>query len=261
MKRLWSTDELAERWMLSADDLRLTVDHGEQAKLGLMCQLAFWREHARFPEVEADIAPTVVEHLARQIGVSAEVLEGYAFAGRSGRRYRRMVLAYTPLALEEAVVSWFARERILRPGGYRLDRLVRSARAAHDDAILAMIAGRLDDTARERLDALLTDDGTGTPYTRLSADPGKVGLDSLLAEIDKLALLRGIGLPRNLPSGLHPDAAKRLRRRAAVESAWELRRHPTRIRLPLLATWCCHAKRRLWTDWWNCSSPSPTGSR
>jgi hypothetical protein len=100
-----------------------------------------------------------------------------------------------------------------------------------------MIAGRLDDTARERLDALLADDGTGTPYTRLSADPGKVGLDSLLAEIDKLALVRRIGLPRGLLSDLHPDAAKRLRRRAAVESAWELRQHPRRIRLPLLAAW------------------------
>ena len=195
MKRLWSTDELTVRWTLSAD---------EQAKLGLMCQLAFWREHARFPEVEADIAPTVVEHLARQIGVSTEVLAGYDFAGRSGRRHRRMVLAHLAVrdfgeeeeaafrawlladcllaepapALEEAVASWFARERILRPGSYRLDRLVHSARAAHDDAGLAMIAGRLDDTARERLDALLADDGTDTPYTRLSADPGKVGLDS-----------------------------------------------------------------------------------
>lgn len=29
-------DELAARWMLCADDLRLTGDHGEQAKLGLM---------------------------------------------------------------------------------------------------------------------------------------------------------------------------------------------------------------------------------
>jgi hypothetical protein len=58
-----------------------------------------------------------------------------------------------------------------------------------------------------------------------------------LAEIDKLALVRGAGLPRDLLSGLRPEAAKRLRRRAAVESAWELRRHPTRIRLPLLTAW------------------------
>lgn len=46
MKRLWSTDGLAERWTHSPDYLRPTVDHGEQAKLGLMCQLAFRREHA-----------------------------------------------------------------------------------------------------------------------------------------------------------------------------------------------------------------------
>ena len=71
MKRLWSTDELTSRWALSADDMRLAVDHGEQAKLGLMCQLAYWREHGRFPDDEADIAPAVVERLARQAGVGA----------------------------------------------------------------------------------------------------------------------------------------------------------------------------------------------
>ena len=67
MKRLWSTDELTLRWALSADDMRLTVDHGERAKLGLMCQLAFWREHARFPDVEADIAPAVVGNFRREV--------------------------------------------------------------------------------------------------------------------------------------------------------------------------------------------------
>jgi len=92
MKRLWSTDELTSQRALSADDMRLAVDHGEQAKLGLMCQLAFWREHARFPELEADLAPAVIEHLAAQIGLPVEAIEGYDFAGRSGRRHRRVVL-------------------------------------------------------------------------------------------------------------------------------------------------------------------------
>jgi hypothetical protein len=49
-----------------------------------MCQLAFWREHARFPEVEADIAPAVIEHIARRIGVPADAIEGYDFAGALG---------------------------------------------------------------------------------------------------------------------------------------------------------------------------------
>ena len=41
MKRSWSTDEHNLRWALSADDMRLTVDHSEQAKVGLTRQLAF----------------------------------------------------------------------------------------------------------------------------------------------------------------------------------------------------------------------------
>ncbi len=76
------------------------------------------------------------------------------------------------------------------------------------------------------------------PTPGLPADPGRVGLESLLAEIAKLEQLRALALPSDLLRGLHPDQAKRFRRRAAVETAWELRRHPERIRLPLLAFWC-----------------------
>ena len=96
----------------------------------------------------------------------------------------------------------------------------------------------LDAGTRERLDALLADDGKGTAFARLAADPGRVGLESLLAEIGKLELLRRLALPPSLLFGLHPNQVKRFRRRAVVESAWELRRHPERIRWPLLAFYC-----------------------
>jgi hypothetical protein len=78
----------------------------------------------------------------------------------------------------------------------------------------------------------------GTAFARLAADPGRIGLESLLAEIGKLERLRALALPPGLLRGLHPDLVRRFRRRAAVETAWELRRHPDRIRLPLLAFWC-----------------------
>ena len=140
--------------------------------------------------------------------------------------------------MEEEIAGWFARGRVTRPGAYRLDRILRSAWAAHDDAALQRVADRLDAGTRERLDALLADDGEGTAFARLAADPGRVGLESLLAEIGKLELLRGLALPPSLLHGLHPNQVKRFRRRAAVESAWELRRHPERIRWPLLAFYC-----------------------
>jgi len=102
------------------------------------------------------------------------------------------------------VSGWFAREKVIRPGAYRLDRILCSARAAHDDAVLATVDGRLTPAMRGRLDALLADEGDGAPYTRLSADPGKVGLDSLLAEIDKLARIRAVGLPPDLLAACIP---------------------------------------------------------
>jgi hypothetical protein len=64
-----------------------------------------------------------------------------------------------PAALEEEIGGWFARGRITCPGAYRLDRILRPAQAAHDDAALQRVADRLDAGARGRLNALLADDG------------------------------------------------------------------------------------------------------
>jgi len=150
----------------------------------------------------------VIAHLAGQLGTPAEDIQTYAFAGRSGRRHRQLVLDHlavgtfdeaaeaafrswllsdmlprepAPSTLEDEITGWFAAQHVVRPGSYRLDRLIRSVRVGHDDAVLAAVADRLDGEARSRLEALLADDGEGTAYTRLTADPGKVGLDSLLA--------------------------------------------------------------------------------
>lgn len=225
MKRLWSVGELGERWTLTSDDLAFVTGNADAGRLGLACQLAFWRSQGRFPDEEADLAPAVIAHLAGQVGVGAASVESYAFTGRSGRRHRRLVLDHlavgtfdaaaeaafrswllsdilprepTPAALEDEITGWFAARRVVRPSSYRLDRLISSVRAGHDDAVLAAVADRLDDGTRSRLDALLADDGEGAAYTRLSADPGKAGLDSLLAEIAKLELVRGLGLPSDL---------------------------------------------------------------
>ena len=59
-----------------------------------------------------------------------------------------------------------------------------------------------------------------------------------MREFGKLARVRAMALPTGLLDGLHLDLIGRFRRRAAAETAWELRRHPDRVRLPLLAFYC-----------------------
>ena len=70
MQRLWSADELGEHWTLLPEDLALLTDLPDTGKLGLATQLAYWRQHGRFPDDEADLAPAVVGHLAAQVGVA-----------------------------------------------------------------------------------------------------------------------------------------------------------------------------------------------
>ena len=240
MRQQWSACELDEYWTLLPGDLAHLADLPDAGKLGFAAQLAFWRQNGRFPNEEADFAPAVVGRLAAQIGVGADALADYDWAGRTVRRHRRDLLPreLASAALEEEIGGWFARERIIRPGAYRLDRILHSAQAARDDATLQRVADCFDTAARGRLNALLADDGEGTAFSRLAADPGRVGLESLIAEIDKLELLRALSLPPGLLHGYHPDQAKRFRRRATVENAWELRRHPERVRLALLAFYC-----------------------
>jgi hypothetical protein len=88
------------------------------------------------------------------------------------------------------------------------------------------------------VDGLLADDGSGAAFSRLQADPGRVGLESLLAGIDKLDIVRSLRLPPDILKPNHPALIKRFRRRVATEAVWELRRHPERIRLPLLVFYC-----------------------
>jgi len=142
MQRLWSIEELEERWTLGAEDLAWLSGLPDAGKLGLAAQLMYWRRNGRFPDEEADLAPAVVRHLAGQVGVRVEALEDYEWTGRTGRRHRRLVLNRlavasfdeaaearlrtwlsdellprepTPAMLEGEVSGWFARERVSRP--------------------------------------------------------------------------------------------------------------------------------------------------
>ena len=144
----------------------------------LAVQLAFYKQYARFPEDESDLAPAVIAHLADQISVPAVLLDDYEWADRTGRRHRQQILDFLAVvpfeeagesafrvwlaeealpsepnsaALEEQIGAWFARNRVTRPGGYRLDRLVASARAAHEEQAFRMVAAHLDAETRRRL--------------------------------------------------------------------------------------------------------------
>ena len=266
MKQVWSVEELVEQWSFGSEDQELWVGKHVSSRLGFAAQLAFYRLHARFPSRLADFAPAVIAHLAEQLDIPEAALDSYEWDGRSGRRHRQEILAAlgvrpfdgkaeaafrawlldevmptapTAAILEERISGWMVATRVERPPAYRLDRLIRSVRQSHEKHVFQSVAAQLDPPTRKRLDALLADGNGDEPmFQLLRADPGRVGLDSLLKEVEKLDCIRALKLPPGILGAFHPDLVKRLRRRAATESPWELRRHPDGIRLPLLVFYC-----------------------
>jgi TnpA family transposase len=262
MKRLWSVEELDEQWSLGPRDRELLYRKESTGRLGLIAQLAFYRRSARFPEHRSDFAPIVLEHLAEQIGVLPTTMDGYEWGERTGRRHREVILEYLGVStfdlvaeanlrawlvteslpkepnadtLDEWITAWLLRSKVDWPGDYRYERIVRSSRYAHDEQVFREVHTRLDLAMREKLDNLLSEDAV---FDELRADPGRVGLESMLDEIEKLKRLRDLALPSDLLKPFHAELVKRLRRRAATESVWELRRHPTEIRLALMVFYC-----------------------
>lgn len=153
MQRLWSAPELGEHWRLDREDLQLLAGLPDAGKLGLAAQLAYWRQHGRFPDEEADLAPAVVAHLAAQVGVHAHVLEGYEWTGRTGRRHRRVVLDHLAVAAFDDAAE--ARFRHWLAADHRHVEVHRPAlpncRLLYS---LPVVARDTHDVAQDRLDEL-----------------------------------------------------------------------------------------------------------
>jgi len=152
--------------------------------------------------------------------------------------------------------------KIEPPTAERMERIARSAIHTYETNLQQQVLARLSPAHRAALDALLgTEDDretagiepqgepTATPVTflALKADPGRVGLDSLLREVAKLQRLCALALPVDLFTGVSPKLVRTYYARIATESTHEVRRHPLPARATLVAAFC-HVRQQEITD-------------
>lgn len=69
----------------------------------------------------------------------------------------------------------------------------------------------------------------------LRADPGRVGLENVLDEVEKLRRVREVAIPEGLFAGVAPKVLECYRQRAATEKPSELGAHPPEVRATLLS--------------------------
>jgi hypothetical protein len=147
------------------------------------------------------------------------------------------------LGADELVDAVLVRCRALQiePPG-RIERIVGSARARFEQRFCAQTVERLGSRCVARLEALVDEETVGLSgqalLAQLKADPGRVGLETLLREIDELAAVRGLELPADLFADCSEKLVDAWRARAARLCPSDLRASRVPIRLTLLGALC-----------------------
>jgi len=278
MARELGVDDVVDHFTLVGDELDQLRNKSGATRLGFAVLLKFLLWRGRFPRGLHEVPDDAVAHLARQVRVPAAELGSFDLASRTAKRHRTEIRAYTgfrecSVADAEALAGWLAEhvtsgerrpervreELIVRcraeliepPTPERVSEIARSALHQAEQALLALIAERLDPVVVARLEALIAvgddNDEDENVLGLIKAAPGNVSLETMLVEISKLEAIRAIGLPADLFDGIDARIIAGWRARAAVESPVHLREHPQPTKLALLCA-LLHLREREVTD-------------
>jgi len=112
VKRQWTNEELLEHWMLTPKELDLIGDSKtDHNLLGFAVLLKYFQYEGRFPSQTQDVPPTVIVHLAQQLGMIPEKIIPYDWEGRTIKAHRAAIRTFlgvheATLSDEEVVTEW-----------------------------------------------------------------------------------------------------------------------------------------------------------
>ena len=287
-------DDLYVFFLLSADDTReVRRQRDPQNRLGYALQLCILRYLGFVPDDLQAIPHEVVTFVAEQLEIDPRVLPFYASRRRTQTDHQLHVQAYlkfrraTPLDFY-ALHTWLVeralehdkptlllqlaceklyREKIVRPGVTRLERLIATARDQAHDETFRQLTPLLTDERKAFLDGLLTPDPhTGrTLLSWLRQEAVSHVASQIIATLHKIAFLQDMGVPQWDLASLNPNRAKWLAQIGWKSTNQHLQRMPPLRRYPVLVAflqqallhhtdvavelfdqcvWACHSEAR-----------------
>ena len=198
MKRAWHPEELVEHWTIVPGEWPLIEHKHGATRLGFAVLLKFFQYAGSFPRAPQDVPLPVVDHLAQQVGVPADVWAQYAWDGRTIEYHRAQIRQHcgfreATVADGETLVTWLCAHivpttrrpdhlkaamlqrcrdlRIEPPTPERLERLIRSAVHREDTRVGTAILQQLSATTQAQLEALLGPDEAPAPDPDTPASP------------------------------------------------------------------------------------------
>ena len=169
-------------WLLQPDEVSLLPGMTDKGRLGFALQLKFRQVKGRYPERLNEIAVTIVEALAKQVGIDAATLSTYELDSRQSQRHRQVirrflgyqlptgpdlirlrewlandVLPFDPQARHgrDVALEWLNVQRLEPPALSELDRAIRSTVRGFEHRQQETIHARLSIASKAAIDQLL----------------------------------------------------------------------------------------------------------
>ncbi|MCC2525764.1 Tn3 family transposase [Vibrio coralliilyticus] len=260
MKFIWDSTELSEFWTLSYEELELLKTKPAKNHLPFCIQLKFYKQNGTFPKSFDDIDEVPIQYVMSQIDVAS--IEPYDWSSRTAKRHRSEVLQflgirkssdkdrsdykswlisevvpYTSDIIEISSKSegWFLSKKLELPTKKVLDRLIRSAMNNHEEALFTNITSLISTAAKQKIDSSLSESSEkDMSFMQLKADPGRLGLDSVIKETDKLAFINSLQIPVRSLKQINTKTLSSYKQRMISQSIWETKRQPETIRYALV---------------------------
>jgi len=237
--------EIAKHYVLSVEDLELVrTKRRPSNRLGFAAQLSALRYPGR-PLDPAEVPPApVLTFIANQVGTDPKIFGDYAHRAETRREHLLELQQYLGLRsfrladwraclhvganaawatdrgepIMQAMLTHLRAERVLVPGAAVLERIGLAARVRARKRVFQVLAEELSDAGQETLENLLTFDPAlrRSRFAWLRGYAESPAPTNLLALLDRLDYVRGLGIDAARAKRIHPARLNRLLAEAAV---------------------------------------------
>lgn len=263
MRQDWTPEQLVDEWTLEEGDRKLLGNKSGATRLGFALKLKFFQIEGRFPSYAEEIPAAAVDFVADQAGVEATLFGKYPWNTRSVKYHRSQIRdKYGTHAAtedeEDQLADWLADQvcpvevdrdelaqavvrrcrtlKIEPPREGQIERVVASGVRRFEEAFTTSVMTRLGPGICDRLQSKVL--GTEGVLLAVKSDPGPLGLETLLEEIDKLKTVQALGLPDEPFGGVSEKIVAAWRSRAARMYPSDFAECAPAVRYTLLAALC-----------------------
>jgi TnpA family transposase len=275
MKRNWELDELIEHFTFLPNELSLIGNKSGETRLGFAVMFKYFQHEACFPCSKSEIPKAVIDYISRQTKVENALFEKYDVGSRTFFNHKAQIREFfrfrEPTAKDADDIAEWLENRVLYnnldldcikaevykhfrelhiepPTDERIDRLSRTAISSFENRFFKETCQKMPGECLSKMDLLINAlesnedaiidssiENEMISFGELRADPGRIGLESVLKEAAKLRTIRQLELPVDLFNNIPIKVLNRYKNRAVSEKLPELRRHPIHLRYTILA--------------------------